>query len=197
MRHAADLDEVRDILKDIVDEDKRAGEIIWRLRLLLKKGEVQHQPLDLNEVVQDILRLVRSDLMDHGVAVSTELAPGLPVVDGDRVQLQQVLLNLVMNGCDAMVNTEAADRRLVVRTEPAADDGVGVAVTDRGCGIPPEDLERIFEPFFTTKAQGMGLGLAVCRTITAAHGGRLWATNNADRGARFHFTLPAKPGGIL
>jgi PAS domain S-box-containing protein len=191
-RDGPDLDEVREILKDIVEEDKRAGEVIRRLRLLLKKGEVQQQPLNLNEVVQDVLKLVRSDLINHDISMDTRLAPGLPPIHGDRVQLQQVLLNLVVNGCDAMTHTGGADRRLTVRTEAVDEDGSGVRVSviDRGCGIRPESINHIFDPFYTTKPNGMGLGLAVCRTIISAHGGRLWAANNPDRGACVHIALP-------
>jgi PAS domain S-box-containing protein len=187
----ADLNEVRDILADIVAEDKRAGEVIRRLRLLLKKGEVQHQPFDLNEAVREVLKLVRSDLVNQGVAVHTELAPALPAVNADRVQLQQVLLNLVMNACDAMAGGPAGDHKLIIRTGLAGNEGIRVSVADRGVGLAPDNLEKVFEPFFTTKVQGMGLGLSVCRTIITAHGGKLWAANNPERGATFHFTLPA------
>jgi PAS domain S-box-containing protein len=187
----ADLNEVRDILADIVAEDKRAGEVIRRLRLLRKKGEMQHQPFDLNEAVREVLKLVRSDLVNQGVAAHTELAPALPAVNADRVQLQQVLLNLVMNACDAMAGGPAGDHKLIIRTELAGDEGIRVSVADRGVGLAPDNLEKVFEPFFTTKVQGMGLGLSVCRTIITAHGGKLWAANNPERGATFHFTLPA------
>jgi C4-dicarboxylate-specific signal transduction histidine kinase len=186
----ADLNEVRDILKDIVDEDKRAGEVIRRLRGLLKKDEVHHQPFDINEVVQEVLKLVRSDLVNQGVAVQADLAPALPEVNADRVQLQQVLLNLVMNACDAMAGGPAGDHKLIIRTELAAGEGIRVSVADCGVGLAPDNLEKAFEPFFTTKVQGMGLGLSVCRTIITAHGGKLWAVNNPGRGATFHFTLP-------
>jgi len=187
---AADLDNLREILTDIVAQDKRAGEIIRRLRLLLKKGEVQQQPLDMNEVVQEALKLVRSDLLNHGAAAHAELAPGLPAVTADRVQILQVLLNLVMNACDAMAGRPAGDRRVILSTESADGGGVCISIADQGTGIAPDHLEKIFEPFFTTKTQGMGLGLSVCRTIVAVHGGKLWATNNLDRGATFHVTLP-------
>jgi two-component system, LuxR family, sensor kinase FixL len=192
---AADPAELQEILKDIVEEDKRAGEVIARLRLLLKKGEVQIQPLDLNEVVTNVLRLAHSDLVHQNVAVHAELAPHLPAVNGDNVQLQQVLLNLVLNGCDSMVGIEGVERKMFVRTEVEADKHVRVSVTDQGKGIPPEKMERIFEPFFTTKTSGMGLGLAICRAIISAHGGRLWFTNNAERGATFQFALPANAEG--
>jgi C4-dicarboxylate-specific signal transduction histidine kinase len=187
----ADLNEVRDILADIVAEDKRAGEVIRRLRLLLKKGEVQHQPFNLNEVVREVLKLVRSDFVNQGVAAQADLAPALPEVNADRVQLQQVLLNLVMNACDAMAGGPVGDHKLIIRTELAGSEGIRVSVADRGVGLAPDNLEKVFEPFFTTKVQGMGLGLSVCRTIITAHGGKLWAANNPERGATFHFTLPA------
>jgi PAS domain S-box-containing protein len=190
-RDSANLNEVRDILKDIVDDNRRASEVIQRLRLLLGKGETQHQPLDLNEVVQDALRLVRSDLVNNRLTVHSELTPQLPAICGDRVQLQQVLLNLVMNASTAMADSVSAERSLVVRTALLHGETVCVSVQDQGTGIPPENLERIFDPFFTTRAQGMGFGLTICRAIIRAHGGRLWADNNRDGGASFHFTLPA------
>jgi PAS domain S-box-containing protein len=192
-RCEVDLDEVREILNDIVSDDKRAGEVIHGLRVLLKQGESRHQPLDLNDVVRDVIRLVRSDLLNHAVILTTELAPALPPVVGDRVQLQQVLLNLVVNGYEAMTEVVGTDRKLIVRTGLTDDGRVCVSVTDRGHGIPPEDLERVFEPFFTTKTQGLGLGLAVCRTIISAQGGRLWAANNnGAHGATIQFSLPAQ-----
>ncbi len=189
-----DLDEVREILTDIVAEDKRAGEVIHRLRLLLKKGEVQHQPLSVNEVVQDVLKLVRSDLVNQNFTAETELAPDLPVLHGDRVQLQQVLLNLVMNACDAMAGAARDHRQLTIRTHQAEDGSIHILVVDCGAGIASEKLDQVFEPFYTTKPHGMGLGLSVCRTIVAAHGGKLWATNNLEQGTTFHISLPvAKP----
>jgi two-component system sensor kinase FixL len=191
---SVDLEEVRDILTDIVEEDKRAGEVIRRLRLLLEKGEVQHQRLDVNTMVLDGLRLLRSDLVNQGVTVHTELAPGLPSVQGDRVQLQQVLLNLVVNACDAMTGNTRDDRRISIRTEPGDDNTVCLSVGDSGAGIAPAKLEQVFEPFFTTKAHGMGLGLAVCRTIVTAHRGRLWVVSNPERGATFHVVVPGAPG---
>lgn len=185
-----DLDEVRDILVDIVDEDKRAGEIIHRLRELLKKGEVRQARLDLNNVVREVMTLVRSDLVNHGVTVHCELAPDLPRAIGDFVQLQQVLLNLLMNACDAMKGNAHAERLVNVRTELDIDGRLRVSVSDRGEGIPSDHLEKVFEPFFTTKSKGLGLGLSVCRSLILAHGGQLWATGNQGPGACFHFTLP-------
>jgi two-component system, LuxR family, sensor kinase FixL len=186
-----DVAEFREILNDIVSEDKRAAEVIRRLRLWLQKGEVQQHSLRINEVVRDVLKLIRTDLISQNVSVDTELARNLPTVTGDPVQLQQVLVNLVVNACDAMVDRDTRERRLRILT--GLENGGGaviVSVTDRGGGIQVKEVEQIFEPFFTTKAKGMGLGLSVCRTIIAAHRGKLWATNNAERGATFHFTLP-------
>jgi PAS domain S-box-containing protein len=190
-----DLNEIREILRDIVQEDKRAGEVIRRLRLLLKKGEVQQEPLDLNEVAIDVLRLMKSDLVNGGVEVSTTLGDGLPPVNGDRVQLQQVLINLVVNASDAMAAGKSGVRRLSVSTRLAEDARVRVSVSDEGVGIHANPVESVFEPFFTTKPGGMGLGLAVCRTIVRAHGGTLWAENNSDRGATFHMALPTNGKG--
>ncbi len=187
-----DLNEVRDILGDIVKQDKRAGEVIHRLRLLLKKSTVEHQPLDLNDVVSEVLKLVRNDLLNQKVTGQLDLASELPAIVGDRVQLQQVVLNLVMNGCDAIATSPSADRKLIIRTGLNNGEGVCVSVADRGAGLAPDNLEKVFEPFFTTKPHGMGLGLSVCRTIITAHGGKLWAANNAERGATFYFTIPTK-----
>ena len=188
---AVDLTELREILNDIVSEDKRAAEVIRRLRLFLKKGEVQQHSLCINGVVQDVLKLIRSDLINQKVAVDCKLARNLPSIIGDPVQLQQVLLNLVVNACDAMAGYNTQERRLIIRTGMEnGSSAVIVSVTDRGSSISAEKIEQVFEPFFTTKAKGMGLGLSVCRTIIAAHRGKLWATNNTDCGATFHFSLP-------
>jgi len=188
-----DLIELRAIVGDIVDDDKRSGEIIHRLRTLLRKGEVQRGPLDVNNVVTDVLRLTRNELVNRGVVASTELAPNLPSLLGDRIQLQQVLLNLVMNACDAM-DGNGGSHQLIVRTRVADGAGVEVSVSDSGRGIPAADLERIFDPFVTSKEHGMGLGLSVCRTIVAAHGGRLWAESVDGRGATLRFALPSLSG---
>jgi PAS domain S-box-containing protein len=191
-----DLDEVRGILQDIVSEDRRAGEIIRRLRLLFRKGEVQHEPIDLNGLILEVLKLMNSEQVNHGVTLQTELAPELPAVTGDRVQLQQVLINLIMNAFDAMGGLDMAERTLTIATRLDSEDRVEIRVADTGCGIPLGHLERIFEPFHTTKAHGMGLGLAVCRTIISAHAGVLRATNNPDRGACLYVTLPPQTAGV-
>jgi two-component system, LuxR family, sensor kinase FixL len=188
---AVDVNELRQILSEIVAEDKHAGDVIQRLRLLLRKDDARHYPgnLDINEIVGDVLKLMRNDLVIHDVTVHTELAQYLPAVAGDRVELQQVLLNLVLNGCEAMAECDSPERQLFI-TSGLENGAVRVSVTDRGGSIPEEKMQRVFEPFFTTKAQGMGLGLSVCRTIIEAHRGNLWATNNAEGGATFHFSLP-------
>ena len=187
----ADRAEVREILNDIVREDKRAGEVIRGLRMLLKKGEVQQRALRINKVVQDGVKLMRSDLINQKTTADTQLARNLPSVTGDPVQLQQVLLNLMVNACDAMADCAGPERRLLIRTRiENSSSALTVSVTDRGSSIPEEKIEQIFEPFFTTKAKGMGLGLSVCRTIITAHRGKLWATNNPDCGATFHFSIP-------
>jgi PAS domain S-box-containing protein len=190
-REEPELQEVKSILKDIVDEDKSACEVIYRLQQLFRMGEVQQQPLEVNDVVREVMKLLNSDLVNHMVSVQTELGSGLPRVRGDRVQLQQVLINLIMNACDAMGDVSRGDRKLAITTEFGNGDGVHVSVADRGCGIPPDRMESVFEPFVTAKKQGMGLGLTVCRTIVLAHGGKLWAANNSNGGATFHLTLPA------
>ena len=186
------LDEVRRILADIRKDDLRASEVIRRMRELLGKRPLERQPLDLNEVASGVLQLVGGDAARRGVALEIELAPGLLAVPGDRVHLQQVLLNLLLNGMEAMADTPAAQLRLAVRTA-RNDGGVEVTVTDSGPGIPRERLPRLFESFFTTKPDGMGLGLSIARSIIEAHGGRIWAENRPEGGASFRFTMPVEP----
>lgn len=186
------LKEVSEILQDIVDEDRRAGEIIYRLRALLRKGEADYRPVAVDELVSESLRLIRNDLMNQGVTCATEFSNEPLTVQGDRVQLQQVLINLVMNACDAMQCVPRGNRQLKVLCL-AAEGVCQVRVVDRGCGVAADHLESIFNAFYTTKAGGMGLGLAVCRTIINAHRGRLWASNNPDGGLTVSFELQAIP----
>jgi C4-dicarboxylate-specific signal transduction histidine kinase len=186
------LDEVRRILADIRKDDLRASEVVRRIRELVRSQQFERQPLDLNEVIADVLQLLGADAARRGVALEAALAPGLPVVRGDRVHLQQVLLNLLLNGMEAMADTPNPRRRLTVRTE-VNGGGVEVAVTDNGCGIPAATLSRLFESFFTTKADGLGLGLSIARSIVEAHGGRIWAENRPEGGATFRFTMPEEP----
>jgi C4-dicarboxylate-specific signal transduction histidine kinase len=189
-----DLKEVSEILKDIVTDDQRAAEVIRRLRLLLKHGEVQFQPISANEIVHEVLKLLHSELIDRGVRTQTELDPNLQILHADRVGVQQVLINLLTNACDAMAEMPYEDRLITIRTELADNDFAVISVSDSGPGIAQEKLEQVFEPFFTSKVNGMGLGLSVCRTIITAHGGKLWATQSPGCGATFHFTLPLSEG---
>jgi signal transduction histidine kinase len=185
-----DLEEMGEILKDIVEDDKRAAEVIRRLRGLLTKRDPQMRMVDLNEALNEVARLVSGDAVARGVSIRLELADGLPPVLGDRVQLQQVTLNLVLNGMDAMRESGTRDRVLVLRTAKAGAKTVRVEVQDSGVGINESDMGKIFQAFYTTKADGMGIGLAITRSIVDVHGGRLEAHNNPDGGATFSFTLP-------
>jgi len=183
---------IAEMLRDIIRDDVRAAEVIQRLRSMLARGEIQRQPIDLNQVVRDVLALAHSDLITRNVSVALQLSPQTPFVLADAVQLQQVLLNLVMNACDAMTGSPAAERRLTIATRfVEGGRAVECAVADRGCGVPGDQLERIFQPFVTTKKHGLGLGLPICRSIIEAHGGRLWAENREERGAVFRFTASA------
>jgi signal transduction histidine kinase len=191
-RGGADAEELRAILSDIRSEDTRAVEIIRRMRALLERRELSTVPVDLNDVVRDTVRLVSSDAAHRGVDVEMELAGIVPRVAGDRVHLQQVLLNLLLNGVHATSGQPPDRRKVVVRT--AAPDGVvEVAISDRGHGIAPDQLRTIFQPFVTTKSDGLGVGLSISRTIVEAHGGRIAAENNPDGGATVRFSLPVPP----
>jgi two-component system sensor kinase FixL len=185
-----DKQELADILSDIIAADQRAGEVIRRLRLLFKKGETHLQPLDANELVREVLGIAHGDLMTRAVEALPDLAPGLPLIQGDRVQLEQVMLNLIVNGCDAMAADNGADgRRLSIRSR-STDGSVHISFTDLGPGFRAEDYEKLFQPFYTTKPQGLGLGLSISRSIVTAHGGRLWGTSSPGHGATFHISLP-------
>ena len=195
-RAPSDVAMVSEILDDIVADDLRAGEVITRLRALLKRGEASFKPLHPNDIATEVLALARSELIDRHVTVSTRLTPGLPGTLGDRVQLQQVMLNLVLNACEAMSSRTPAERALSVSTALDGNGFVLTAIADRGNGIPPDTGDRLFEPFFTTKPHGLGLGLSICRSIVAAHGGRLWADNNPDGGTTFTVALPVHNGEL-
>jgi C4-dicarboxylate-specific signal transduction histidine kinase len=186
--------DVREALQDIAASGGRAGDVIRRLRSMLKKEETQRLPLDVNQLISEVLQLYRSDLIHRGVTVSLELAKDLPEVDGDRVQLQQVLLNLVINACDAMADLPG-ERELRVCSRWLGGDEVEFTVSDIGPGIAPDRLEQVFEPFVTSKPAGMGLGLSVCNTIVKSHGGRILAENNDGPGASFRVSL-ATAGGV-
>jgi signal transduction histidine kinase len=173
----------------------RASAIVQRVRGMLAKTEPELAPLDVNAVVQDVLGFIEDERRRCEVEVHTELAAGLPPVMGDPIQLQQVVLNLVMNGIEAMRASPAGNRVLSIRTK-AGEAGVTVAIEDCGPGIAADAIERVFDPFFTTKTGGVGLGLAITRSIIEAHGGRIWAAAGAPKGALFQFTLPAASGNI-
>jgi PAS domain S-box-containing protein len=185
------LDEVREVLTEIHKDDLRACEIIERIRALVRRGEMTMLPLDLTEVADEVVRMVMADARHRRVALKTEFAPGLPGLRGDRVHLQQVLLNLLLNAMDAVSDSPPQGRRIVVRIGGDGERSVIASVSDTGHGIPPDKLPHIFESFFTTKQHGMGLGLAISRAIVEAHGGHIWARNESGGGATFCLTLPA------
>jgi PAS domain S-box-containing protein len=186
-----DLAQVRECLTDIIADDKRAGEVIRRIRGLLKQRASQPSLVDLNEVVSDAIRLLGNDAMLRDVSVKVESFPDLPAVLGDRIQLYQLVLNLIMNGLDAVAERPPGNRWVLVRTAEADGGGVELTVEDSGNGVAASDLARVFEPFFSTKREGLGIGLSISRSIVQAHGGKIWAENSARRGAIFHCVLPA------
>ncbi|MFY9328673.1 MAG: ATP-binding protein, partial [Georgfuchsia sp.] len=194
-REPVDWHEIGEILKDIVEDDQRAVEVIQRLRLLFNRGESQRQPLHTNELVRDALKLAHNDIVTEQVSLSTELADDLPSVVADWVQLQQVLLNLIVNACEAMAEKETTMRKLTVRTWRDGGEVI-IEVADTGKGVDAEVEARLFESFFTTKSNGMGMGLAISRSIIEAHGGRLTLANNSVRGAAFRISLPIIKEGV-
>jgi len=191
-REPPDLIEVSSILEDIVIDDRRAGEVISRLQALLRRGELQLQPLDINDLVSEVVHLIHSELIRREVLVQTRLARELPRVPADRVQVQQVLMNLLVNACDAMGAQPREERIVTIVTGETLGKEVKVSVMDQGPGLPVGKEDKVFEPFFTSKSHGLGLGLSICRTIVTAHGGALWGVNNPDRGATFHLVLRAR-----
>ncbi len=189
LREPVNHQELSLILHDIVAEDRRAGHVIHRLRSLLRRGETHLETLDVSELVPEVLELAHGELIARRVTATSLVEPNLPLVLGDRVQLQQVLLNLIHNACDAMTTTAVSERNLQLRVRSDATSHVLFSIRDSGPGIAPALVDRLFEPFVTNKPEGLGLGLSISRTIVAAHGGRLWAENNADRGATLYCRL--------
>jgi two-component system sensor kinase FixL len=188
------IEDLREILTDIINDNHHAGQLIQHLRALLMRGELQLQRLEIGDLMGKVLALCRGTLRERNVQVELRIAEGLPQVMGARVELQQVLLNLILNASDSMSGNAPPDRRIEIDIAfDAARSTVRTSVLDQGKGIEEDDLDRIFEPFFTTKASGLGLGLAVSRSIMTAHKGRLWATRRSGPGAAFHFTLPVAP----
>jgi C4-dicarboxylate-specific signal transduction histidine kinase len=195
-RSELDVTQLRGALDDIIRNVKRAGSVIDRLRALLRKGETAHQPLDVSEVAREVIDLADGELVSRRISVKSMFTSPVPPVLGDRVQLQQVVLNLVLNACDAMNTVHGTDRLIVLST--SANNGfVELAVSDHGPGVPDGQLERVFEPFVTFREQGLGLGLAISRSIVMAHGGSISAENNEGGGATFRCRLPIAPAAAL
>jgi PAS domain S-box-containing protein len=186
-----DLAEVREALECVVNETYRAGDIIGRIRDQVKKVPPRMEGVDLNDAIEELLALVRGELSKNRVSVQTQFAKGLSLVHGDRVQLQQVVLNLILNANEAMIGVDDEVRELLISTASSTTNGLLVTVGDSGPGVALQDRERVFESFYTTKSSGVGIGLSICRSIIDAHGGRLWVDANEPRGAVFRFTLPA------
>jgi len=191
-----DLEEARQALARIVNDSKRAGDIIRRIRDLIKKAPPRVDRFDISGAIREVIELSRAEATKNGVSVQTQLADTLPLAKGDKIELQQVVLNLIVNAVEAMSTVAEGPRELLIsaaRTDPE----LLVTVRDTGPGLPVAGLERIFEPFHTTKQTGLGMGLSICRSIIKAHGGRLWTSANLPRGAVFHFTVPAHPDSAL
>src|SRR6202046_924087 len=189
-RDQPDVEEARQAASRIVKDATRAGEIISRIRLVFKKGSPQRELVDVNEVIREMIALLHGEATRYSVSVRTELSD-LPQVTADRVQLQQVLMNLMINGIDAMKDIDGT-RDLIICSQRAEDGLLMVSVSDTGVGLPPQQADRIFSAFFSTKPQGAGMGVGVTRSLVQSHGGRLWAADNSPRGASFHVTLPIK-----
>ncbi|HVO13982.1 MAG TPA: ATP-binding protein [Alphaproteobacteria bacterium] len=189
------MDEARGAIDRIIRDGTRASDVIWRIRALAQKAESERTPIELNDLIADVLPLVRREVLSQRVALRLELAPGVPRIAGDRVQLQQVMVNLLVNAVQAMASVEDRPRRLTVRTRRTDDGQVRVAVEDTGVGFGTADTERLFDAFYTTKGSGMGMGLSICRSIVEAHGGRVTARANTGPGSTFEVTLPAIEDG--
>jgi signal transduction histidine kinase len=192
-RDNPDLDEARSALSRVVEYGMRAGDVIRGLRALAKKAGPQVAKLDINDAIREVLALSRGELQRHGVVLHTALSADGTLVLGDRVQVQQVMLNLIMNGVDAMSTVTDRPKVLTITSEPGDPSGLLVAVEDTGAGLDPATADRIFDSFFTTKPDGMGMGLSICRSIIEAHGGRFWASPRVPCGTVFRFTVPGIP----
>jgi C4-dicarboxylate-specific signal transduction histidine kinase len=189
-RDTPDLDSVRRDVTRIARDTKRASEIIYRIRAQFVKGALNRETIDVNEISREIVALLRDEAARYNISVRTELSADLPQILGDRVQLQQVAMNLIVNSIEAMKGVDGM-RELVIKSQRSEAGQILLSVSDTGVGIPPQLAEQIFEPFFTTKPQGTGMGLSICRSIVESHSGRLWAVGTPERGAVFHLNLPA------
>ncbi len=188
------LEEARKAVEYVISDGRRAGEVIRRLRALSRKDSLKKVPLNLNEIINESIPLVQRELVIHRIFHGLELAPNLPLIMGDKIQLQQVLINLLVNAVQALSRTSRSPRILSIRSEPHEESGIRVTVSDNGAGIDPENLHRVFDAFFTTRDKGMGMGLSICRSIIEAHGGRIWCSNNDSGGAVFGFILKQEEG---
>jgi two-component system, LuxR family, sensor kinase FixL len=190
-RDMPDLAAARSSANQMISDANRAAEILRRLRALLRKADPEYRPLNINELVTETIPLLRREIASHGVALHLDLHSDVPPVAGDKVQLQQVVINLVVNGIQVMAGVIGREKSLTIRSKRHRGNGVLVSVIDNGTGIDPRHLDTLFDAFFTTKPAGMGMGLSICRSIIEAHDGEVGASNNPDFGATFHFTLPA------
>jgi signal transduction histidine kinase len=193
-RAVPDISEVRQILGDIIRDDRRASDVVRKVRALVKKEKLRDEPLDLNNEIEEALDLIRGDSLLQSLSIATDLSQGLAAIHGDGIQLQQVILNLILNGAAAMRNSPSGQRKIIVRTAMLDGRTVKAFVTDFGAGIDENNIERLFEPFYTTKPEGLGMGLSISQTIIKSHGGTMEAWNNREGGATFAFTLPAHQG---
>jgi PAS domain S-box-containing protein len=191
-KEPADLEKARQALNRIFANGNRASEVIGRMRALFKKAPLRTEDVDINGAILEVIGLTRGEVMKNGISVQSHLVEGLPLIQGDRVQLQQVIMNLIINAVEALSSVREGSRELVITTGKGELDDVLVVVRDSGPGLSSAGLERIFEAFYTTKPGGLGMGLSICRTIIEAHGGRLWVTAAQPQGATFQFTLPAR-----
>ena len=189
-----DIDEVRAIIKDIIADTKRAGSVMWQLRAFMRKQDTDLQLLNLNNLIEDVLKVLNSDMVIHNVMIVKDLADNLPQIMGDNVQLKQVLINLIMNAQQAMEDFVSGVQRVVIHTSVGSTGKITVCIEDSGPGIEESKFEQIFEPFFTTRQEGTGMGLAISRFIIEAHRGQMWVDNQAERGARICFNLPIAEG---
>ena len=192
-RTPPDLVEVREALVCAVKDNDRASTVVGRIRALMQKAPTRIDSVNVNEAVHEVLEFTHGEALEHGVSVRTQLADGLPLIQGDRVQLQQVVLNLILNAVQAMGAVADRTREVLITTTQTEPNAVCLGVQDTGPGLSAETLPRLFEPFYTTKPNGMGMGLAICRSIVETHGGRLWATACEPHGALFQFIIPARP----
>jgi C4-dicarboxylate-specific signal transduction histidine kinase len=192
-RNPPDLQGVTEALDAAVKDADRVDAIVGRMRALMQKASPRLDRVDVNEALQEVIELTRGEALKNGVSVDSQLAKGLPIIAGDRVQLQQVVLNLILNALQAMGAVSEGARQVLITTRQFELNDLYVGVQDTGPGLSPETLSRLFEPFYTTKPNGMGMGLTICRSIVEAHGGRLWASACQPRGALFQFAIPARP----